>query len=172
MAVWPRRSFARSFRYYGKRALRLSATPHAIALGVALGVFATFLPYMGLHFVFAAVLAWILRASIIAAALGTALGNPLTFPFIWAGTLGLGRVMLYGPRPGEEVPLELGAALTRLSFEQIWQPLLLPMTVGGLALGGVAAALSYFGTRYAAVTVAERRRRRLTQRLVGAQAQA
>ena len=39
VAVWPRNSWARSTRYFGKRVLRLTATPHAIALGF--GVVAT-----------------------------------------------------------------------------------------------------------------------------------
>ena len=38
-SLWPRRSFWRSGKYFAKRALRLSASPHAIASGVAAGVF-------------------------------------------------------------------------------------------------------------------------------------
>ena len=34
-ALWPRRSFTRSVQYLVKRVLRLTATPHAIAAGVA-----------------------------------------------------------------------------------------------------------------------------------------
>ena len=161
VTLWPRRSFWRSFRYYGKRALRLSATPHAIALGVSLGVFASFLPYMGLHFILAAVMAWALGGNVVASAIGTALGNPLTFPFIWAGTLGLGRLILYGGQPAAAAPLDLMGALSRLSFDQVWHPLLLPMTVGGVVLGLAVAPIFYFGTRYAATAFTERRRRRL-----------
>ena len=54
---WPRRSFLRSAQYFIKRVLRLSATPHAIAAGVAAGVFASFTPFLGFHFVIAAGLA-------------------------------------------------------------------------------------------------------------------
>ena len=163
MLAWPRKSFWRSFRYYAKRALRLTATPHAIAAGVAAGAFASFLPYMGFHFVIAAVLAWVLRGNLIASAIGTAVGNPLTFPFIWAATLGFGRFILYGRHPGEIAPLHLGRALSHFDFEQIWQPLLLPMTIGGTLLGALTALILYLVTRSATAAFAERRRARLAR---------
>jgi hypothetical protein len=37
------------------------------------------------HFVLSALLAYIARANIIASAIGTVVGNPWTFPFIWWG---------------------------------------------------------------------------------------
>ena len=37
--VWPRRSWSRSSRYVVYRLGRLSDTPHAVALGFAVGVF-------------------------------------------------------------------------------------------------------------------------------------
>jgi hypothetical protein len=49
----PRRNYSRSFRYYWKRMLRIKATPHAIAAGVAAGAFASFTPFMGFHFILA-----------------------------------------------------------------------------------------------------------------------
>jgi uncharacterized protein (DUF2062 family) len=83
-AIWPRRSFGRSFQYFIKRVLRLTATPHAIAAGVAAGVFASWTPLLGFHFVLAFALAYVLAGNMVAAALGTAFGNPISFPFIWA----------------------------------------------------------------------------------------
>ena len=59
-ALWPRRSFTRSVQYLVKRVLRLTATPHAIAAGVAAGVFASWMPFLGFHFVIAAALAFVL----------------------------------------------------------------------------------------------------------------
>ena len=71
----------RSGQYVTKRILRLTATPHAVAAGVAAGAFTSFTPFMGLHFLLAAVLAWMVRGNLLAPALGTFVGNPLTFPF-------------------------------------------------------------------------------------------
>ncbi|WP_346433030.1 DUF2062 domain-containing protein [Breoghania sp.] len=46
VALWPRHSFARSAKYFGKRVLRLTASPHAVALGFAAGTFASFTPFV------------------------------------------------------------------------------------------------------------------------------
>ena len=81
--MWPRRSWSRSSRYVVYRLRRLSDTPHAVALGFAAGVFSAFTPFIGTHLVMAMLFAWIIGGSIVAAVLGTFLGNPLTYPLIW-----------------------------------------------------------------------------------------
>jgi len=158
---WPRKALWRSVPYYTKRILRLSATPHAIAAGVAAGVFASFLPYLGFHFILAGVLAWVMRGNLVASALGTAIGNPFTFPFIWASTLAAGRFILYGSQPEEIVPLQLGRALSQLEFVHLWEPLLKPMTIGALPVGGAVALVFYVLTRWATAAFREARRKRL-----------
>lgn len=154
--MWPRRSFQRSARYVWLRITRLRATPHAIAAGVAVGVFATFTPLMGLHVLLAAALAWSIRGNVIAAALTTVLGNPITFPFIWAGTLALGRFVL-NEHPHESVPFELGDALAHLDFGAVWRPLLLPMSVGGAIAGAALGAIVYVVVRWLVGTMHSRK---------------
>jgi hypothetical protein len=85
------------------------------------------------------VLAWVLRGNLVASAIGTAVGNPFTFPFIWASTLAAGRFILHGSQPEEIVPLQLGHALSQLEFVHVWEPLLKPMTIGALPVGGAVA---------------------------------
>lgn len=162
--VWPRRSIGRSLQYYTKRILRLSATPHAIAAGVAAGVFASFTPFLGFHFLIAIALAWLLSGNIVASTLATFVGNPLTYPFIWAVTLETGRLLLYGNMPLQPVELQLGEALTHLEFIELWQPLLKPMTVGSIPLGTLFGLIAYVVTLRAAVAFREERRRRLAER--------
>ena len=67
IALWPRRSFRRSFAYYKHRVMRLEASPHAIAAGVAAGAFASCTPFVGFHFILSFVLAWVIGGSMIAA---------------------------------------------------------------------------------------------------------
>ena len=50
-AVWPRKGFWRVPVYIYHRTVRLRATPHAIAMGIAAGVFVSWTPFIGLHFV-------------------------------------------------------------------------------------------------------------------------
>lgn len=80
--IWPKMGLSRAWRYLVHRMARLSASPHAIALGFAAGAFVSFTPFIGFHFILAGLLAFSLRASIIASAIGTVVGNPVTFPFI------------------------------------------------------------------------------------------
>jgi uncharacterized protein len=162
--LWPRRSFWRSAQYFTKRALRLTATPHAIAAGIAAGAFASFTPFMGFHFIISAAVAWVIRGNLIASALGTAVGNPLTFPFIWASTMAAGRFVLYGRHPEEIVPLHLGRVLTHLEFHQIWEPVLKPMTIGGILLGTIVGLIFYALTWSTVRTFQLQRRHRLAER--------
>lgn len=147
--LWPRRSFRRSTLYVGKRIMRLAATPHAIALGVSIGVFVTFIPLPGFHILLALALAWPMAGNLVASALGTTLGNPLTFPVIWGVSYELGLRMLHFGHPGSIEPIELGPAMRNLQFSELWEPLLKPIVVGGLPLGIVFSLLSYAGTRWA-----------------------
>lgn len=162
--VWPRRSVWRSAQYFAKRVLRITATPHAIAAGVAAGVLASFTPYLGFHFVIAAAIALCLRGNVVASALGTVVGNPVTFPFIFGATLATGRFVLFGRHPESIEPFNLGRALTHLDFMHIWQPLLWPMTVGGVILGSLAALIVYLLTRWGTAMFQEERRKRLAER--------
>jgi uncharacterized protein (DUF2062 family) len=139
--LWPRVSWRRSWAYYIKRALRLSATPHAVAAGIAAGAFASFTPFIGFHFLLSFVIAYVIRGNLVAGAIGTAIGNPLTFPFIWTSTFQVGNFILRGEQ--SVVPQRLGRQLMEESFDQVWH-LVKPMLVGGIPLGLVTAAILYF----------------------------
>ena len=93
-ALYPKKGWRRAIEYIGLRVKRLPDTPHKIALGFACGVFVSFSPLFGLHFLYAGLCALILRGNILAAFLGTFVGNPLTFPFIAAISYRMGRGML------------------------------------------------------------------------------
>jgi uncharacterized protein (DUF2062 family) len=140
VALWPRTGWRRSASYYRKRTLRLSGTPYAIAIGAAAGAFASFTPFMGFHILIALAASWALRGNLIAAAIGTAIGNPLTFPFIWASTYQLGTVMKGGSL--ESLPERLDRNLADRSLRDIL-PLIEPMMIGALPLGLAAAAATY-----------------------------
>ncbi|RLQ89402.1 DUF2062 domain-containing protein [Notoacmeibacter ruber] len=162
IAVWPRRSWSRSIAYFTKRVLRLSGSPHAIAAGVAAGVLTSFTPYLGFHIIGAAALAWLIGGNVIASAIGTFAGNPLTFPLIWATTLETGRYMLgYHATTSDRW---IGKRLMHMEFDALWQPLLKPMTIGGLIWGTVAALTTYALLRGSIAAFQQQRRRRLVER--------
>lgn len=162
--LWPRRSFSRSLQYFSKRILRLKATPHAVAAGVAAGVFASFFP-VGFHFAIAAVLCWLIAGNLVAAALGAVLfGNPLTFPLLWGASWETGKLMLHDRLPAHGPPAHLGAMMEHLSFAQLWTPVLKPMIIGAVPLGLVFGLVFYGITRWGMITFREQRRKRLAER--------
>ncbi len=157
-ALWPRRSFGRSFQYFVKRVLRLTATPHAIAAGVAAGVFASWTPLLGFHFVLAFALAYLLAGNMVAAALGTAFGNPISFPFIWALTLKLGNMLVGAPAGAGRKHVDLQSLLTHLDVGQLWEPVLKPMLIGSIP-PAVFSGIVFYGLTYWGVTAFQTRRK-------------
>ncbi len=94
--LWPRVSWRRSVLYYLKRILRLSGTPYAIAMGAAVGVFASFTPFVGFHLIITFVDRLARRRQHDRRRARHSSANPLTFPFIWASTYQLGYLILRG----------------------------------------------------------------------------
>lgn len=154
IALWPRRSWGRSTRYVFYRVQRLAASPHAVALGFATGVFISFTPFIGFHVMLAALIAWAIGGSALAAALGTFVGNPITFTFIWLSTLELGNWVLGNEDTIRHIDLSGGL----LQSSEAILPLLKPMTVGGVPLGLIAGAVSYWLVRKAVEAYQSRRR--------------
>jgi hypothetical protein len=92
--VYPRGGFRRAAQYVTHRLRRLPDEPHRIARGVFAGVFVSFTPFFGFHFLSAALLGWVMRGNIIAALLATFVGNPLTTPVIAITSVELGHRIL------------------------------------------------------------------------------
>lgn len=169
VAIWPRRSWSRSVRYVINRVGRLPASAFAVAYGFACGVFSSFSPFVGFHFIIAGFLAWLGGGSILAAALGTFFGNPLTLPVIWISTYSLGSWLL-------DANGQFNADLLRQGFEDLWSailtgswevfqsalemlwPLVKPMMVGAVPLGMIVASIFYFAMWRLVDTYKEKRR--------------
>lgn len=165
MLMWPRRTWTRSYRYFTKRILRLTGSPHTIAAGVAAGVAASCTPFIGFHFLVSFVFAFFVGGNMLAAALGTSFGNPLSFPFIWASTWKIGNFILGGSANGEQAN-----AATALSFEMIWHsfesaiPVLKPMLVGSIPFGFSMGLVAYICVRLGAQAYQKARTERLRRR--------
>lgn len=159
--LWPRKGFVRPFRYFGMRILRLNATPHAIAAGVAAGVISSWTPFMGLHFILSFALAYVVAGNMIAAALGTAFGNPLTFPLLWGTSWEIGSYMLGTSSSGHEGGIDLHHLYSTLSIGDLWEPVIEPMLVGAVPPALASGALVYGAVYFAARSFQTRRRNKL-----------
>lgn len=143
--IWPRIGFRRSVTYIWHRVGRLHGTPHSIAGGFAAGAAISFTPLVGSHFVLATLIAWATRSNIVAALLGTAVGNPWTFPFIWlwiyevGQRLGAGRTLAVEPDfvaiftdlPSVVVRAVISFDLDSAYFDNVWA-VLWPMMIGSI----------------------------------------
>ena len=127
--IWPRSGWTRATRYLAYRVRRMPGTPYAIAAGFACGAAVSMTPFPGLHFVLSGLLAWVIGGSILASAIGTAVGNPWTFPFIWIWIYNLGSWILgSGDQLGTDV-ITLGYVFDHP------MDILLPMLAGSLPTG-------------------------------------
>ena len=154
----PRKGWRRGYLYLGKRMQRLPDTPHRIALGFACGMQASFTPFFGFHFVVAGALAWITRANILSSAVGTFMGNPLTFPFIAAASFYMGRVI---------TGIHFDEPVDGYSFGWLWDNLdaiFLPYLVGGLLPGLACSVACYLVVRPMVAAFQARRRLMLMER--------
>ncbi|MBY6154268.1 DUF2062 domain-containing protein [Vannielia litorea] len=166
---YPRGGWYRAAQYVRHRLRRLPDSPNRIARGIWAGVFVSFTPFYGLHFLTAFLVAKVMRGNILAAILGTFFGNPITFPIIAALSLRLGHGMLgtrpvfgRGPNPDDSHGLmkAFSGAMSDLwhNFLSIFTPdhahwgklagffddVFLPYLVGGLIPGVIAATICYY----------------------------
>jgi len=169
---WPAAGFRRAGTYLMHRLSRLPGTPYTLACGFACGAAASFTPFVGLHFILAAVLAWLMRANVLASAIGTAVGNPWTFPFIWVWLYYLGNWMGVGeaelmhakhlnfPRLfGQLTEALLNGNLARVV--EIARPVWWPMFIGGIPSSIVVWLVFYFPLSRIVESYQQRRRKRI-----------
>ena len=159
---WPRRNWMRSGKYFVKRILRLSGSPYMIAAGVAAGVFTSFTPFLGFHFIISWAIAFLIGGNMLAAAIGTGVGNPITFPFIWGATYTTGCFLLGKDAIHGQLSTLKHDLLTE-SFSTIW-PTIEVMAVGAIPVGLVFALIFYYFTRKAALAYQNRRKAMLARR--------
>ncbi|MCZ0960294.1 DUF2062 domain-containing protein [Paracoccus benzoatiresistens] len=162
--VYPPGGFRRSTAYLWHRLRRLPDQPHRIARGMAAGVFLSFTPLHGFHFIVAALVSLAIRGNVLAAFVGTFAGNPLTTPFIALAAVGLGRTLL--GLPGDMSPQMIFREFAHATSEtwqnivsaigpgptswsglaEFWHEIFLPYAVGGAVLGAFAAVGAYYLT--------------------------
>lgn len=129
-----------------RRLVRIGSDPHAVAAGFASGAALSCTPLFGLHFLLSFALAWAVRGHMLAAALGTAVGNPVTFPVFVSGAYGVGT-LLFG------VPDQLDAA----GMGAILRDAFLVTLIGSLPIATLAYAGTYLLLKPALIRLQARR---------------
>ncbi|QPH54431.1 DUF2062 domain-containing protein [Pontivivens ytuae] len=184
--IYPKSGWRRAVEYLAHRLRRLPDSPHKVSLGLACGVFASFSPLFGLHFMAAMLCAWVVRGNLIASAIGTLFGNPITFPAIAYVSLGFGRWIM-GDRGTTDFDIVVKAFAN--AFAGMWQTtksffgygpsawdrlalffqdLFLPYLVGGIIPGLIAGTITYYVSRPVVRAYQARRREKLLKRIAKA----
>jgi uncharacterized protein len=161
--LWPRGGWTRAFHYVKHRMRRLPDTPERIARGIWAGVFTTFTPFYGLHFIVAALIARAMQGNILAALMGTFFGNPLTYVPIGLVSLQTGHWVL-GTRmnadehrsffgkfsdAGSDLWHNVVAIFTPDTMDWsglivFWQQVFYPYLIGGILPGIISASICYY----------------------------
>lgn len=158
--LWPREGWARAFSYTWLRTLRLNGSAHSIALGLAAGAFISACPLLGTHFIWAGLIAWMFGGNIIASAIGTWIGNPLTFPFIWVATFKSGHFILGSTGNIAELP-DLSFSLLVEAPASTLLPVVGPMMIGMFPVGLALAIATYYPSLWFVDAYQMRRQRKL-----------
>ena len=188
--VFSLKGITRAIEYVGIRLKRIPDTPHKISLGMSCGIFASFTPLFGLHFLIAGLLSYLLRANVLASLIGTFIGNPITFPIITVFNLKLGEWILgsneYSSGDGGKIfegfldfifliykSLFTEGSIGENSIPRMNEFLygvFIPYSLGGLILGISIAIISYFLLRPLVSTYQKKRdslkARRLKKKLM------
>lgn len=164
---WPAMGWRRSVKYLLHRLARLPGTAYSIAGGFACGAAISFTPFVGLHFIISAIVAWIIRTNILASAIGTAVGNPWTFPFIWTWLYQTGTWITTGGNPDQLAPPDFGAvfghmmeAILGLNGQYLLEtaaPIFWPMLVSSIPTGFIVWWVFYLPLKYIVQRYQERR---------------
>ena len=140
--LWPKKGFQRSFYYVRERLSRMSGSTHALSLGMACGAAASMTPFLGLHFIIAAVLAYLVRGNLFTSAIGTLVGNPWSVPLIWAADNYVGAFVIEQFGLGPWVAGLGGAAGPEMPMAFFFQ-----ITIGGVVLAIITFPI-YYGSFY------------------------
>lgn len=139
-----------SRRFILHNVLHADDPPEQLARGVAIGVFVTFTPTIGLQTILVLFLAWLLRANKIVGLPIVWVTNPVTFVPIYFPCYVIGSMML-GHRP---VSLDWWKQLGQPPDEGMWdmfkfywdrlETIAAPLWIGCIVVATVLALLSYF----------------------------
>ena len=171
------KGISRAIEYISIRLKRIPDTPHKISLGMSCGIFASFTPLFGIHFLIAGFLSYLLRANVLASLIGTFVGNPITFPIITVFNLKLGEWILgsseYSSGDGGKIFegfLDFIFLIYKSFFtegsigvnnvprmNEFLNGVFIPYSLGGLILGIFIAVVSYFLLRPLVATYQKKR---------------
>lgn len=160
---YPKGGWARAVSYIGHRLKRLPDSPERIARGVYAGVFAVFSPFFGAHFIYALIVARILRGNYAAALIATFVSNPLTIAALAGMSLKSGYFLMGKPIADIDtsqfidetsafvvnvwsnvVAFSTNAPTDWTNSSHFYDDIFIPYLLGGTFMGAIIATFGYY----------------------------
>jgi len=129
-----------NYREFIDRVKKLQGDPHYVAMGMAIGIFVSITPTIPFHTVIAITLAFILRGSKPAAAIGVWFCNPVTAPFFYLVSYKAGMLFL-----GKSAPFDAKYESV-LELIKLGMDVTIAMIISGVILGILPGIAAYFIT--------------------------
>ncbi len=148
-------------RFFIYRVLSLDDTPHRIALGVAVGIFVTWTPTIGLQMILTVAISALLKANKFVGVPFVWISNPLTVvplygPNYWLGSRLMGGEYSFSQfirAAGDAFELQggwFGAARVQAWWRAMW-PVFPPLWLGSTIIGLVLGVITYFAVLYGVI---------------------
>lgn len=149
--LWPSMGWKAWGKYILLKLRRSAADPHHVAMGMAVGMWANFLPLPGLGSALSIGFAYLLRGNMLAAFIGQLVGNAWTMPLIWWGCYKLGLVVfpLEDDAIGfKQLMANFNATYVLENWRMLARSVMLPVAAGGQMIGVPLAIISYWLTHW------------------------
>ncbi len=161
---WVEQFFRPVVRFFTFRILHVDDTTSRIAMGVAVGLFTAFTPFLGFHMLIGLGLAALLRGNKAMAVLFVWVSNPLTQLPVSAAAYFTGRLLMgyWGQSSWQDLKVAAYLLSELFSFHnmrtclhspefwknmgEVFSKIGIEMTVGGFVLGLISGVLGYFVT--------------------------
>jgi uncharacterized protein len=135
----PKPDWKRRLRYLYYRFIRLHSSPDYLARGLAIGVFAGFLPFFGLQVILSVAMASLLRGHRVVAAAGTWISNPLTSIPLYSLAFHVGNWVL----GGKDIVFSTAMLYNSGAVSALSKEFAITLMTGCVLMGSVFSALSY-----------------------------
>jgi len=130
---------ARYLKLIKHKLFRIKDFPESVAIGLAWGAAVSFTPLLGLHLVICYSGTWLMRGNLIAATVGTVVGNPWTFPFFFYLDYKLGILFFF--KEVENYEFKVNFLIN--NFEGLFYPTL----IGSIPISLLVWFLTFFFTK-------------------------
>ena len=129
----------RFFKLQTYKIIRIKDFPESVAIGLAWGASVSVTPILGLHLITCYLGTWIMRGNLIAATVGTIVGNPWTFPFFFYLDYKIGVFFYFDKMENYEMKLQF---LIK-NFEELF----LPTFFGSIPVAILVWLITYYLTK-------------------------